>query len=47
MYFRPKIGRKIIIFSLDRKNNILMKKVEFVERIGRERTYNNDKQSVF
>jgi len=25
-YFQPKIGRKIRIFSLSRKNNILIKK---------------------
>ena len=27
-YFQPKIGRKIRIFSLGRKNNILIKKKE-------------------
>ena len=27
-YFQPKIGRRIRIFSLDRKNNILIKKKE-------------------
>ena len=30
-YFQPKIGRRIRIFSLDRKNNILIKKKSVVE----------------
>ena len=31
-YFQPKIGRRIRIFSLGRKNNILIKKKECNER---------------
>ena len=30
-YFQPKIGRKIRIFSLGRKNNILIKKKECIQ----------------
>ena len=36
-YFQPKIGRRIRIFSLGRKNNILIKKKKRVYRVTGKR----------
>ena len=38
-YFQPKIGRKIRIFSLGRKNNILIKKKECMRVPIRNKPY--------
>ena len=38
-YFQPKIGRKIRILSLGRKNNILIKKKSVFEHLNKRKSY--------
>ena len=45
-YFQPKIGRKIRIFSLGRKNNILIKKKKSVEYTSVS-LLDNDQESYY